>query len=259
MTVDFLLIGGTALVASLLTFFSGFGLGTMLMPVFAIFFPVEMAVALTAVVHFLNNVFKFSLIGGSTNKEVLLKFGIAAIPAAFGGAWLLVRLAEWHNTLQFNIMSLELSIEPVKAVIGIIMIFFSLFELIPSLSHITFKKDKLWLGGLISGFFGGLSGHQGAMRSAFLINTGLTKEAFIATGIAISMIVDLVRMSIYSSSYISSNILDQIPLLATAAGSAFAGAIAGRLLLKKITYESIRYIVGTFLVLIGLGLVLGII
>lgn len=49
-----------ALIASLLTFFSGFGLGTILTPVFAIFFPLEIVVALTGVVHFLNNIFKLT-------------------------------------------------------------------------------------------------------------------------------------------------------------------------------------------------------
>ncbi len=46
-----------AFLTSILTFFSGFGLGTILMPVFALFFPVEVAIALTSVVHFSNNLF----------------------------------------------------------------------------------------------------------------------------------------------------------------------------------------------------------
>ena len=41
--------------ASMLTFFSGFGLGSMLTPAFILFFPPEIAVAATAIVHFLNN------------------------------------------------------------------------------------------------------------------------------------------------------------------------------------------------------------
>lgn len=55
-----------ALAASLtagLTLYSGFGLGTLLMPVFAIFFPVEMAVVATAIVHVTNNVFKIGVVG----------------------------------------------------------------------------------------------------------------------------------------------------------------------------------------------------
>ena len=59
--MEIILICLAAFLASLLTFFSGFGLGTILMPVFALFFPLEMAIALTGVVHLLNNLFKMYL------------------------------------------------------------------------------------------------------------------------------------------------------------------------------------------------------
>ena len=62
-----------------------------------------------------------------------------------------------------------------------------------------FGKDKLPLGGILSGFFGGLSGHQGALRSAFLIKAGLSKESFIVTGIVVSMFIDFTRLSVYAS------------------------------------------------------------
>ena len=43
--IDAVLIALTALVASALTLFSGFGLSTVLMPVFALFFPAPVVVA----------------------------------------------------------------------------------------------------------------------------------------------------------------------------------------------------------------------
>ena len=49
---------------SLLTLFSGFGLGTLLLPAFAFFLPLEVAVASTAVVHAANNLFKVGLLAG---------------------------------------------------------------------------------------------------------------------------------------------------------------------------------------------------
>ena len=76
---------------------------------------------------------------------------------------------------------------------------FALLDLIPYLSKLEFGKDKLPLGGILSGFFGGLSGHQGALRSAFLIKAGLSKESFIATGIVVSMFIDFTRLSVYAS------------------------------------------------------------
>src|SRR5215212_2460410 len=82
-----------AFAIAILTFFSGFGLGTILTPVFVIFFPVDLAIGLTGVVHFFNNIFKLFLVGKNANKEVLLRFGIPAVVAAFAGAWLLLRIS----------------------------------------------------------------------------------------------------------------------------------------------------------------------
>ena len=80
--MTYLVVCSVALVASGLTFFSGFGLGTLLLPAFALFFPVEHAVALTAVVHFLNNLFKLALVGRHADRRVVVRFGIPAILAA---------------------------------------------------------------------------------------------------------------------------------------------------------------------------------
>ena len=99
--MEFLLIGATALIASLLTFFSGFGLGTLLMPVFALFFDVEIAIALTGIVHLLNNIFKIALIGKKTNWRIVLKFGIPGFFGALAGAAILLNFSETEPILSF--------------------------------------------------------------------------------------------------------------------------------------------------------------
>ena len=90
--MDIIIICLVAFFAAILTFFSGFGLGTILTPVMMIFFPVEIAVAFTVIVHFSNNIFKLFIIGFNANKKVILKFGIPAILAAFLGSYILVNL-----------------------------------------------------------------------------------------------------------------------------------------------------------------------
>ena len=52
--LPYVVVCATALIVAALTLFSGFGLGTLLMPAFALFFPVTVAVAATAVVHLAN-------------------------------------------------------------------------------------------------------------------------------------------------------------------------------------------------------------
>ena len=93
--MSWVVICAVACGASLLTFLSGFGLGTLLLPVFAIWFPLPVAIAATGVVHLVNNLFKLGLIGRHAQPGLVLRFGIPAAIAALGGAWLLIRLATW--------------------------------------------------------------------------------------------------------------------------------------------------------------------
>lgn len=84
--MEVIIIASSAIVVSALTLFSGFGLGTLLMPVFTLFFPIEVAVAATAVVHGANNIFKIAVVGRHADKAMVVRFGIPAIIAAFAGA-----------------------------------------------------------------------------------------------------------------------------------------------------------------------------
>ena len=92
--MSYLIICTVALLASALTFFSGFGLGTLLLPAFVLFFPIEQAVALTAIVHFLNSLFKLALTGRHADRKVVVRFGLPAIAMSFLGAWVLIYLAD---------------------------------------------------------------------------------------------------------------------------------------------------------------------
>lgn len=247
-----------ALITSLLTFFTGFGLGTILTPVFAIFFPVEIAIALTGVVHLLNNIFKLALVGLKANKQVALKFGVPAFLFALLGALLLVKISDLQPLHSYSIAGKQFLITPVKVVVAVLLIFFALMESIPYLRNLRFGKN-LMLGGVLSGFFGGLSGNQGAFRSAFLIRAGLSKEAFIATGIVIACFVDFSRLGVYFSRFSDSGLRENLTLIVAATLSAFVGAFAGSRLLNKVTFEIIQLAVTVMLVLLSIAIGLGII
>lgn len=229
------------------------------MPVFAIWFPVDVAVALTGVVHLLNNIFKLFLTGKKADRSVVLRFGIPAIIAAFLGAWLLLRISNLEPLFTYSIGERNFSVTPVKLTIAILLAFFALMESLPRLKKIQFGKDKMIIGGALSGFFGGLSGHQGALRSAFLVRAGLSKEAFIATGVIIACMIDLARLSVYFNRYISSGIRENITLIIVASLAAFAGAFLGTLLLKKITFSLIQKFVTVMLILLAVALGMGLV
>lgn len=258
--MEYFIIGGIALITSILTFFSGFGVGTILTPAFVVFFPIDVAIAMTAIVHFLNNAFKFGLTYKDIDKSVLLRFGIPAIPFAILGAWLLLSISENNPLLtSFSVFNISCKIYLIELIIGILMLFFAIAELFPGFKQNTIKHKHLFFGGIISGFFGGLTGHQGALRTMFLIKSGLNKNQFIATGIAIACLVDLSRISIYFGKIQKIQIQQNIGIISVAVICAFIGAYFGKKLLKKVTINTIQYIVSALIIVISILLIFGII
>jgi hypothetical protein len=253
-----------ALAASALTLFSGFGLGSVMMPVFALFFPLEMAVAATAVAHLLNNIFKVGLVGKHADMKVVAAFAIPGAAAAFAGALALNMIAGLPPVAEYELWGQTRSISPIALVISMMMIVFSLFELLPSLQKVEFEKKWLPLGGAMSGFIGGISGHQGALRSTFLAKAGLTKEVFIGTGVVSAVIVDISRLLVYGFTFFSRDFhaiseSGGTGLIAAATLAAFAGSFAGSRLMKKVTLDTVKYIVGAMLFILAIALGSGIV
>jgi uncharacterized membrane protein YfcA len=255
----YIIIALVSLFGAGLTLFSGFGLGTILMPVFAAFFPVDVAIALTAIVHLLNNVFKLLLLGRKADLQIVLRFGLPSIIAALAGAWLLSFISGAGNIAQYTIGSQLFVITPVKLIVALLLLLFVILELHPGFKNRGFDKKYMPLGGLLSGFFGGLSGNQGALRSAFLLKAGLSKESFIATGVAIACLIDISRLAVYSSRFLNHEWSANLPLLLTALIPAFIGSFLGSKLLKKVSIKLVHVTVSVLLIvfaaLLGLGII----
>ena len=257
MGIEFLVIPLVGFVVSALTFFSGFGLGTLLLPAFIAFFPAEVAVGLTAVVHALNNLFKFGLVRRDIDRAVVVRFGVPALVCAYFGARLLVSLAEAQSTVSYSVFSRVFETTPLNVVMGILIFFFALVEIVPRFSRLSVDRRYLPLGGVLSGFFGGLSGHQGAFRSVFLLRSGLSKDAFIASGIAIALLVDAVRLSVYGMNLSREMISGNLLLLVVVIAAAFLGAFVGNRFAKKTTLRSVQVVVSILLFVVAAGLVTG--
>lgn len=260
--MDYIIVSLAALVVSALTLFSGFGLGTLLMPVFAIFFPLEIAIASTALVHLANNLFKVFLLGKKADMKIVLSFAVPGIMFALIGAYLLTFLSGLTPINEYAIGSRLFKITPVKLIIAILIFFFSIFELLPYFEKMAFDRKYLPLGGALSGFFGGLSGHQGALRSAFLLKAGLEKEVFLGTGVICAVLVDFSRLIFYGVSFFSREFgkfstHGGIGLVATATIAAFLGSFIGARLIQKMTMSIIKQIIGGMLLLLAIALGIG--
>jgi uncharacterized membrane protein YfcA len=257
--LPYLVICLVALLVAALTLFSGFGLGTLLMPAFALFVPLETAIAATAAVHLANNVFKVILVARDADRGAVIRFGVPAALMAFVGALLLNQLSGVPALVSFEFAGREFHITPVAISISILMMVFAFLELNPWFEKLSFDRKWLPLGGALSGFFGGLSGHQGALRAAFLVRSGLSRDAFIGTAAVCGVIVDVCRLSVYAVTLFLGSAKaghweggNAVGLIIAGSLAAFVGSFIGTRLVKKVTLRSLQIIVGVMLLVLAL-------
>ncbi len=232
----------TPFLGALATFFTGFGLNTILVPVFMIYFDAPLAVLMAGIVHLCNNILKVALTARSIDWNLFRNFGLPALLFAFIGAQLL-------NTVKDTIGA------QLTPVFGGIFILFALLELF----NWKLPLQGPWamrIGGILSGFFGGFSGHQGALRALFLSKLKMEPIVFVATTAIISLLVDLTRVSVYFS---GSWLYNYYPtyIMIYCVPSALAGTLIGRKYIQKVNHAKLSIIVGLALLAMGLTMVLG--
>ena len=224
---------------STVTLLTGFGIGTVLTPVFAFGYDVKTAVLLVAVVHLANNVLKLGLFRRELDKDILKRFGLISILGAVAGSFLQTVLQSAY----------------VAAALGLFLIAAGAAEFLPSKYSYRFPRRYDLAAGFFSGLMGGMIGNQGAIRSAYLLNYGLSKESFIATATSISIIIDLTRIPVYLYSE-SARLEEHAGTLGLLILAAFAGILGGRELLKKLSLNRFRLLIAAFLILSGFYLIL---
>lgn len=186
----------------------------------------------------------------------LIPFVLAALPAAWLGATMLNSI----QSMSLYITPFGNNVSVVAFMVGVLLILLALDELVPKGLFKFLSTLPLWVGGWLSGFFGGISGTQGALRSAFLIKLKLEPLAYVSAGSFIALTIDLVRLPVYIWKFGDWASTDQLlPMILTGVISALLGAILGKYLLKKVTLQLLRWGVGVGLMLFGVGLINGLI
>jgi uncharacterized membrane protein YfcA len=107
-----------------------------------------------------------------------------------------------------------------------------------------------WVAGGLSGFFGGLVGNQGGIRSAALLGFDIRKEALVATATAIALIVDGARMPVYFAIEMRA-MLAGWPILLTTIAGVLLGTFWGVRLLRRIDERTFRKLLYTLIVVLG--------
>jgi len=231
-----------AMLVAAMVLMSGFGLGTLLTPLFVLFYDIKIAVLLVAVVHFSNNLFKLGLFFRHLDRAILKRFGALSIAGSFVG----------------SLLQAELESETLKIGLGILLVILGTVEFLPPRFSWSLPKTLDPLGGFLSGLLGGVLGNQGAVRSAYLLNYSLSKEAFVATATVIACLIDATRIPIYLLSY-SNEIAGAWPYLTATILAAFLGTLIGKWLLDVFSLGAFRRVVAGSVVVVGIAMALALI
>lgn len=222
------------LATSVITLFTGFGVGTIMMPVMALFFDVKVAIFLAAIVHFFNNMSRLALYRAEINWKIIQRFGVVSIIGAFIGSFAQIYLdSAW-----------------LKVGVGLFLTTYALLSLIPNSIKVELPASVDFIGGFLSGLIGGLIGNQGAIRSLYLLNYGLEKKELIVSSALIAVIIDSTRIPVYAYTnfrYLQENIV----LLSLIVLSAILGTVAGSRILPKVSYDLFKKIILIAVLVLG--------
>lgn len=233
------LIAVAATFAGAISSVAGFGIGSILTPLFAIHFGTKLAVAAVSIPHLIATALRFVRIGEHVDKRVFVSFGITSAAGGLLGALLHARFSS--TALSY--------------VLGALLVFAGIMGVTGLSGRMRFEGVAAWIAGALSGAFGGLVGNQGGIRSAAMLGMRVSKESFVATATAIALVVDLARMPVYAAVQ-GKEVLEIWPVLLLAIIGVVLGTLAGERVLRKIPEPLFRRIVSFIILSLGVALFL---
>lgn len=224
-----------SVVAGAIASVAGFGIGSILTPLFSLTLGTRLAVAAVSVPHLAATALRFLMLRKALDWRVLREFGLASAAGGLIGALLHSRSAD----------------PTLRTIFGCLLLLAAGSELLGLAQRAHLSRGGALLAGAVSGGFGGLVGNQGGIRSAAMLGLPLRRDAFVATATATGLSVDAVRMPVY---FITTGgaILGAWRMVLAATIGAIVGTLIGRRLLAHIPERLFRRLVA--LLLIGLGL-----
>jgi uncharacterized membrane protein YfcA len=233
-----LLFGVVSVVAAAIAAVTGFGIGSLLTPVLALRAGARLAVAATAIPHFVGTLQRFWFLRRHVERRVLLGFGIASAAGGLTGALLQARASN----------------RVLGVVFGALLVLAGISEITGWISRLHWGRRAAWIAGALSGGLGGLVGNQGGIRSAAMLGFDVPKESFVATATAVGLFVDVARLPVYIATQ-GREIGSLWPLLLVATIGVLIGTILGVRLLARIQERAFRIVLAFVLLALGIFMI----
>ncbi len=212
---------------------------------------------MTAVVHLVSAFTAGCLSWRKADKRLVVSFGVPAVVGSFIGAGILVGVASQSLQYSLTVFGTVRSVDLVKGLIGALIVGFAVVEALSSkrLRDLSPKGAPAW--GLITGVFGGLSGHQGALRAGFLSAMRLQPEVFVGTQSLIAVMVDVSRLVIYGMGFLLVSPWTRPAILLGGIAGGVLGSLLGKAFLRSLHSTLLQLLVMVALILFGSGMMLG--
>ena len=231
MTSFALLVGVAAFLAGATSSVAGFGIGTILTPLLGFGIGVRLAVAAASIPHFVGN-------------------AVALLPSMPGWAFGLMSAA---GALAGALLHAVASIPTLKFGMAALLIIAGGLGVGGYTDRVRMGPRGAWFAGALSGFLGGFVGNQGGIRAAAMLALDARKEVFVATAVAIALVVDGARLPIYAVTT-GRELLAAWPIVVVASAGVLAGTLLGKILFGWIPEALFRRIVSALLVALGIAI-----
>lgn len=235
MSIIDLLFYFLTLLAEILGTIGGFGSSVFFVPMAGFFYDFQAVLGLTALYHVFSNISKIALFFKGMDTRIFLIIGIPSIVFVVIGAYL-------SQFLKGDVPAL---------ILGLFLVFFSLFLLLKPSFTLKQSNQNGILGGSLSGLAAGVLGTGGAIRGLTLASFNVEKATFLATSALIDFGVDSSRFVVYySQDYISKDMLWKAPVLLVIS---FLGTWIGKKILNSISQENFRKIALWLILAVGIS------
>ncbi|HEX3265310.1 MAG TPA: TSUP family transporter [Candidatus Limnocylindrales bacterium] len=229
-----------AVLAGAVAAVAGFGIGSLLTPALAASIGIGAAVAVVSVPHAVATAARLWALRDAIDRRVLRSFGIASAAGGLAGAALQAVLASPALTV----------------VLAALLILAGVLELSGLNRRVQLAGAWATLAGVASGVFGGLVGNQGGIRSAALLQAGLSPRALVATATATAILVDVARVPIYIVLR-GADLGANLRLVVILTVGAVLGTFFGGPILRRLPERGFRRLLALSLIALGLALLAG--
>jgi len=206
---------------------STFGIGGafIIIPLSALIIPLKKSIAILAFFFIAGDIAKSIVFWKDIDWRATNLLWIGAIPGVLFGSLSLVKFP----------------VDIVQKILGLMILLYVVNSYTGFIEKIKVGSSMIVVGGFLYGFFSGIIGTGAAIKGAILLQLGLRKEKFIGTMSVNAVILNLVKILVYSKYTLIGR--DDLWVIALLMITSVLAVLTGRFFVKRVSATVFRNVV----------------